>query len=600
MKGGITSGVIYPRALVELAKKYRFRGMGGSSAGAIGAAMGAAAEFGRSRNGFAELYKLPDELNLGALFRPERSTRQLLPVLMAVTGFRKDGGQRKGVVRGLVIAGTIALAFPIAGVVGMLTGIALVVAGVLAGTWPGYVLIAAGFIVAIVGWATAVAIRMSRVLTKAVPANLFGICRGFDPSGAERGLTNWLSTKLDLIAGLEPEDGPLRFGQLWTGKRTLRAGTIDDVPPFERKIDLRMLSTCLSRARPYEMPLKARTFLYDPVDWGTLFPANVMAALVAASPADPVALAHVPSLRRLPEPADLPVIVATRMSLSFPLLISAVPLWSTSYRKAAPDDTGAAPEQADNEPRFEKLWFSDGGLASNFPVHLFDAPLPGRPTFAINLGPFSDRDVAYPDQRDNIVFARDNLALQPTYRAIPESGFAAIAAFGAAAFGTARDWHDNSHLEAPGYRDRIVRVLQTKSEGGLNLNMPPSVISNLADRGEVAAHEIVAQFREKRYPTNAQFKSRTGWDNHRWVRYRALMSGMPAFLGSFLRGHDALGIEDDLPSYAIDGEGAALASIMTDGLRNTAKAIELFNDETVGSLTDAPGPATVIRRVPQL
>ena len=38
MKGGITSGVIYPRALVELARHYRFRGMGGSSAGAIGAA----------------------------------------------------------------------------------------------------------------------------------------------------------------------------------------------------------------------------------------------------------------------------------------------------------------------------------------------------------------------------------------------------------------------------------------------------------------------------------------------------------------------------------------------------------------------------------
>ena len=600
MKGGITSGVIYPRALVELAKKYRFRGMGGSSAGAIGAAMGAAAEFGRSRGGFAELYKLPDELNLSELFRPERSTRQLLPVLMAVTGFRKDGGQRRGFARGVVITGTIAIAFPIAGLIGMLAGIALVVAGAIAGSWPGIALVVAGVILALVGWAVAIAIRLSRVLTKAVPANLFGICRGFDPSGSELGLTNWLATKLDVIAGLEPEDGPLRFGQLWTGKRALRAGSIGDIPPFERKIDLRMLSTCLSRARPYEMPLKARTFLYDPVDWATLFPANVMAALNAASPDDPVALAHEPPLRRLPEPADLPVIVATRMSLSFPLLISAVPLWSSSYRKAAPDDTGAVLDPADNEPQFEKLWFSDGGLASNFPVHLFDAPLPGRPTFAINLGPFSDRDVAFEDQRANIVFARDNLALQPTYRSIPESGFGAVAAFAAAAFGTARDWHDNSHLEAPGYRDRIVRVLQTKSEGGLNLNMPPHVISNLAERGEVAAREIVTQFREKRYPTNAESKSRTGWDNHRWVRYRALMSGMPAFLGAFLRGHDALGIEDDLPSYAFDGEGAALAGVMTHGLRDTAKSIELFNEETIANLTDAPGPATVIRRVPQL
>jgi len=27
----------------------------------------------------------------------------------------------------------------------------------------------------------------------------------------------------------------------------------------------------------------------------------------------------------------------------------------------------------------------DGGLTSNFPIHFFDAPLPGRPTFGINL-----------------------------------------------------------------------------------------------------------------------------------------------------------------------------------------------------------------------
>ena len=38
MKGGITSGVIYPRALSEFAKTYRFRSLGGASAGAIGAA----------------------------------------------------------------------------------------------------------------------------------------------------------------------------------------------------------------------------------------------------------------------------------------------------------------------------------------------------------------------------------------------------------------------------------------------------------------------------------------------------------------------------------------------------------------------------------
>ena len=597
MKGGITSGVIYPRALVELARHYRFRGMGGSSAGAIGAALGAAAEFGRSRGGFARLYELPDQLDLGSLFRPERSTRALLPILMAFTGFRPDGGQRTGFARALAIIGAIASGFPFAGILGLLPGVGLIIAGALAGSWPGYLLIPSGAVLAIIGWIVAMGIRLGWKLTRSVPANLFGICRGLDPTGGDDGLTNWLSTKLDLIAGLTAEEGPLRFGHLWTGRRNFRAGSIGDIPAFERSIDLRMISTCLSRSRPYEMPLKARTFLYDPAVWATLFPAAVMRALDDASPDDPEAAANTPALRRLPDAADLPVIVATRMSLSFPLLIAAVPLWSVSYRKPSPDDAA----ERTGAPQYEKLWFSDGGLASNFPVHLFDAPLPGRPTFAINLGSFSERTAPFEDQRDNIVLARDNLSLQPSYQAIPESGIGAVTGFASAIFFTARDWHDNSHLDAPGYRDRIVRVLQTKTEGGLNLTMSPDVIDRLADRGQVAAREIVTQFREKTYPTKSEKKTHTGWDNHRWVRYRALLAGMPAFLGGFVRGHDALDIDfDDVPSYEFDGRAADLARLITDGLRNTAFAIEPVNEQTTANLTDAPGPPTVIRRVPQI
>jgi Patatin-like phospholipase len=41
MKGGITSGVIYPLAVCQLAKTYRLRSVGGASAGAIAAAAAA-------------------------------------------------------------------------------------------------------------------------------------------------------------------------------------------------------------------------------------------------------------------------------------------------------------------------------------------------------------------------------------------------------------------------------------------------------------------------------------------------------------------------------------------------------------------------------
>ncbi|MNJ28190.1 hypothetical protein D3C77_227190 [compost metagenome] len=35
MKGGITSGVVYPLAIVEIAKAFRLRSIGGTSAGAM-------------------------------------------------------------------------------------------------------------------------------------------------------------------------------------------------------------------------------------------------------------------------------------------------------------------------------------------------------------------------------------------------------------------------------------------------------------------------------------------------------------------------------------------------------------------------------------
>src|SRR5258708_40169551 len=47
LKGGITSGVVYPLALVSLAEKYRFSNIGGTSAGAMAAVAAAAAEYGR-------------------------------------------------------------------------------------------------------------------------------------------------------------------------------------------------------------------------------------------------------------------------------------------------------------------------------------------------------------------------------------------------------------------------------------------------------------------------------------------------------------------------------------------------------------------------
>src|SRR5687767_6792738 len=89
MKGGVTSGVVYPGAIAEIAKLYRLRSLGGTSAGAIGAAAAAAMEFGRTsgRNVGArsELAGLAAELGedvggeplLLRLFEPDPDTANL-------------------------------------------------------------------------------------------------------------------------------------------------------------------------------------------------------------------------------------------------------------------------------------------------------------------------------------------------------------------------------------------------------------------------------------------------------------------------------------------------------------------------------------------
>ncbi len=584
MKGGITSGVIYPGALAEFAAHYRLHSLGGASAGAIGAALGAAAEYGRDTGGFTRLAAVPAQLGegrLAALFQPQPGTRPLLPLLLAVTGHDRPGTGRSGAARVPAVAAALLRGFPVAGLLGLLPGAALAAFGWTAGGATGLVLVVVGLLLAVAGWLAGVTVAVLTRLTRAVPANQFGICRGLG-AGAGPGFTDWLSGQLDDLAGLPAEERPLRFGQLRS-----------------RDIDLRMISTCLSQGRPYELPWESGGFFFDPGVWATLFPQPVMAALLAAPPAAPsaggaaaardwaaeeaAAAARSPALRRLPAAEHLPVVVATRLSLSFPLLVSAVPLWTIDRRAGA-------------GPRFVQVWFTDGGLCSNFPLQLFDAALPSRPTFAINLGDFAEGVAPSADQAANIEFARNNRGgLLPEFFEVPATGWAAIGGFASAAFNTARSWPDSTQLNLPGYRDRIVRVLQTEAEGGLNLYMDAATIAALTERGRAAAAALVAQFNEPRYPEREP--RATGWENHRWVRYRALLSGLPAWLGSWAAGRDGLEeIGEAPPSYPLTGATRRLAEELTGHLDAAAAAL----DDSAPTLAAAPAPVGVIRRVPRI
>jgi hypothetical protein len=79
MKGGITSGVVYPKAILGLSERYRFRCIGGTSAGAIAAVVTAGAEHNRAGGGFKTIAELPKEIRvkLTTLFQPSPVLRPL-------------------------------------------------------------------------------------------------------------------------------------------------------------------------------------------------------------------------------------------------------------------------------------------------------------------------------------------------------------------------------------------------------------------------------------------------------------------------------------------------------------------------------------------
>lgn len=644
MKGGITSGVVYPRALTTLAASYRFRGIGGASAGAIGAAMGAAAEYGRAGGGFDRLHALPAELydgRLAELFQPEEDLRPLFDLMLLATSDDPGGAPATPATKVCKGAAILARAFPLAGVLGGATGLALAAIGALRRGVAGVLLVPVGVVLAALGWLVGVGSRVYRLFTVDLPANRFGLCSGTGASDDHPGFTDWMAHKIDELAGVSGADAPLTFGHLWRGG-----------PPGPREqpreIDLRLITTCLTEGRPFELPLDARRFFYDPEEWRLLFPAYVVDALLAAPTArgdeqvgDPdddltdaaddraesgrpggggsedavgqptradaewqweTEQAHRRGLRRLPDAEHLPVIVATRLSLSFPLLISAMPLYTVN--RADPRNHHAYARRDDPQAPgslvFARVWFTDGGFCSNFPVQLFDSALPSRPTFAINLGSFPVGRSPEDDQTRNIEWATTNRSgLLPPYTEIPETGPAAVLGFASAAFNTARNWQDSSHLDHPGYRDRIVRVLQTKDEGGMNLRMSSTVIDGLTERGRVAAQVMVDQFTNPHYPNGA-----TGWDNHRWVRYRALLSVLPDWAASYKRGAAVLAIDPNRPpAYRLSPAEQQLAAGITASLDQLAAGIEQAAKDdpaVVRTLTDAPRPRGRLRRIPQI
>ncbi|MBI5093549.1 MAG: patatin-like phospholipase family protein [Candidatus Hydrogenedentes bacterium] len=548
MKGGITSGVVYPLAIARLAEQFTFKNVGGTSAGAIAAAAAAAAELGRNTGGFGQLAKLPDYLgslspdgkntNLFGFFQPQSKTRKLFRVAVAGLGC----GFAQGTLRTLWAAVT---EFFVSVLFGSLPGVFFCVASLLLAH--GWFLLACGvasFVLLVVGCLVGLGIGiMARVVT-ALPANNYGLCTGmsdrfFDPprgSGLavqSKPLTYWLMEYLDKLAARPPLGPPLTFGDLW--------GTLD--PDAERQINLEMMTTCLTHGRPYRLPfrddkdLSENRFYFSRRDFEQLFPKRIVDWLVN-NPRVPRGesekrRAENAQRRRwfesldiypMPEPADLPVVVAVRMSLSFPILLSAVPLFAVDWDR---DPLGEKPE---------RCWFSDGGVCSNFPVHFFDSALPRRPTFSIDL---TEKPLGTPRAQLNPEMVESNsdgirehwnrfeveeTCQGSTVAARTKTGLEKLYGFAMAFVATMQNWTDSTQSRLPGFRDRIVRVPLTPNEGGLNLNMPAPLIEELTKRGAQAGDKLLEHFGEM--PGNTVMT----WQNHRWLRMRSMIASLEKML----------------------------------------------------------------------
>jgi predicted acylesterase/phospholipase RssA len=479
MKGGVTSGVVYPRAIISLASKYRLRSIGGSSAGAIAAAFAAAAEYDRQEGGYLRLEHLAQELpsRLPTLFQPKPPLRPIFRSALALLGKKGLPLFGAGLVRACYLLaihiGKWSLLLGVTfGLFGWLFGhgvvwiihslwqVGLSVDSVSGGRLAGAA--AGGVAGAVLGALVTLCQRTKRELEAAD----FGFCPGTSEDGqAENrpGLSEWLHRRINTVAGLKETDPPLTFRQL-----------------RERGVDLAVTTTNLSELRQYRLPFTNGAFyflqsemkkVFPSTVWQTLFPphGSVLAAEQAA------AITRDGKYARYTQPDDMPVVVAVRLSLSFPLLLSTVSLYAKECVEQQSTTSNAQRSQGES---FHRHVFSDGGITSNIPIHFFDAPLPRRPTFAINLENFDET-------RHLAAVSLPSRAEQFPSRRVGD--MTTLGKFASAILDTLQEWSDNSRLEQPGTRERVVTVRLAKSEGGLNLVMGPDAVRNLMNRGQAAS-----------------------------------------------------------------------------------------------------------------
>jgi hypothetical protein len=573
LTGGLASGVVYPWAIVELARAYRFRNIGGTSVGAMAAALAAAAEYGR-RTGYEAPFEvlrrapaslgreLPDgRTRMLSLFQPNPDGERLIRLWGQLGRGNKDRAKneeprcqrRDGFWRAV---GLVLRAYAPALIFGALVGamLAKALAWALGQPPAEWSCLSIAFVV-LVALLCATLAGVGAVwsdLRFGLIKNDYGLCKGgtIKRQGDDReltGLSEWLHDAIQASAGLKDNDAPLTFRDLWCAPiypGAERQSCGPDDPPSRRAINLQMITTNVTHGRPYRLPLEdaASRLFFRRKDLEDYLPARVLKALVdAAQPyapapghkSDPPASKDTEGLLELPA-ADMPIVVAARLSLSFPLLFSAVPLWAVDYEQ---------PIVAQRKLR--RCLFTDGGVSSNFPIHLFDAAIPRWPTFGFWLDrrrPYRDENVDEdvwlpefngqgwgdswnrfdPESRCAATGSESNCVQCPTP---PLGGCRSDAqmlwGFLRGMLTSALDWRDRTSFRLPHVRNRVARILLQPDEGGLNIGMPRKQILEMAHRyGTKAGRLFVDRFAE------LDGRPARSWSEQRWIRFNLLINGL--------------------------------------------------------------------------
>lgn len=501
MKGGITSGVVYPFAISKLAERYQLRGIGGTSAGAIAATLAAAAERRRQvspdksdKAGFAEIETIAEDLanDMGSLLQP--STDMASPYALLLSLVSGEGPKWKRLLSAIVQEYFNALL--IGGLVAAVGSLLALVGG---GFWFFVLSLIAGLGTSVV----LIGISLYHTLFKELPKNDYGMLPGTTQWKASKpGLTDWLADQIDVVAGNLGRDGkpdaPLTVGQL-----------------ADAGITVATMTTDLSSQRPFQLPLKTGHHYFSKAEFEILFPERVVRYLIGKSkPLDVSADGGPADLYPLPVGRDFPVLLCARLSLSFPMLIRAVPLWRR--------DKGLASDSAP-EGAWRRCLFSDGGISSNMPVHFFDAWLPRRPTFGISL---TDWEPGRHGADRVYLHTAPASDLPLRVRALPRLG-----AFLFSIVNAAKDWQDTLQSRLPGFADRIVEIRLGKHEGGMNLGMDRATIEALSELGRQAGTTLTTKF---------------DFDDNRWRRALSLLPEIEKSLEGFAAAYDARPGEGDL------------------------------------------------------